>query len=91
MLGKNDHNISIEQVVDYNPDVIFVVVIEAYYGREQSVVDRIVRHEGLQNIKCVKNKRVYPLPLYAIYSSGVRTLDGIKILSRSMYPELYEE
>lgn len=91
LLGKNNHNISIEQVVDYNPDVIFVVVIEAYYGREQSVVDRVVQHEGLQNIKCVKNKRVYPLPLYAIYSSGVRTLDGIKILSRSMYPELYEE
>lgn len=91
LLGENNHNISIEQIVDYNPDVVFVVVIESYYGREQSVVERITQHEGLHNLSCVKNKRVYPLPLYAIYSSGVRTLDGIKIISRAMYPELYKE
>lgn len=91
LLAAKDRSIGIEQVVELDPDVIFVVVIESYYGHEQDMVDRVNKHKALKNLRCVKEGRVLPLPLYAIYSSGVRTYDGIKIIANGLYPELYKE
>lgn len=91
LLSPKEHNIGLEQVVDLDPDVIFVVVIESHYGHEQDMVDRVTQHKALKNLRCVKEGRVVALPLYAIYSSGVRTYDGIKIIANGLYPELYKE
>ena len=91
LLAEKDRNIGIEQVVELDPDVIFVVVIESHYGHEQDMVDRVTQHKALKNLRCVKEGRVLPLPLYAIYSSGVRTYDGIKIIANGLYPDLYKE
>lgn len=91
LLSPKEHNIGLEQVVDLDPDVIFVVVIESHYGREQDMVNRITQHKALKNLRCVKEGRVLPLPLYAIYSAGVRSYDGIKIIANGLYPELYKE
>ena len=91
LLAAKDRSIGIEQVVELDPDVIFVVVIESYYGHEQDMVDRVTQHKALKNLRCVKEGRVLPLPLYAVYSSGVRTYDGIKIIANGLYPELYKE
>lgn len=57
-----------------------MVVIESHYGHEQDMIDRVTQHKALKNLRCVKEGRVVALPLYAIYSSGVRTYDGIKLL-----------
>lgn len=91
LLAAKDRSIGIEQVVELDPDVIFVVVIESHYGHEQDMVDRVTKHNALKNLRCVKEGRVLPLPLYAVYSSGVRTYDGIKIIANGLYPELYKE
>ena len=91
LLSPKEHNIGMEQIVDLDPDVIFVVVIESHYGREQDMVDRITQHKALKNLRCVKEGRGLPLPLYAIYSAGVRSYDGIKIISKGLYPDLYKE
>ena len=91
LLSPKEHNIGMEQIVDLDPDVIFVVVIESHYGREQDMVDRITQHKALKNLRCVKEGRVLPLPLYAIYSAGVRSYDGIKIIANGLYPDLYKE
>lgn len=91
LLAPKDLNIGIEQIINYDPDVIFVIVIEAYYGMEEEMVKRITEHNALKNLRCVKNGRVIPLPLYNVYSSGIRTYDGIKAISRGLYPELYKE
>lgn len=91
LLAAKDRSIGIEQVMELDPDVIFVVVIESHYGHEQDMVDRVTKHKALKNLRCVKEGRVLPLPLYAVYSSGVRTYDGIKIIANGLYPELYKE
>lgn len=91
LLAAKDRSIGIEQVMELDPDVIFVVVIESHYGHEQDMVDRVTKHKALKNLRCVKEGRVVALPLYAIYSSGVRTYDGIKIIAAGMYPDLYKE
>ncbi|WP_440442026.1 ABC transporter substrate-binding protein [Phascolarctobacterium succinatutens] len=91
LLAAKDRSIGIEQVVELAPDVIFLVVTEFNYGHEQDVLDRVNKHKALKNLRCVKEGRVVALPLYAIYSSGVRTYDGIKIIAAGMYPDLYKE
>lgn len=91
LLAAKDRSIGIEQVMELDPDVIFVVVIESHYGHEQDMVDLVTKHKALKNLRCVKEGRVLPLPLYAVYSSGVRTYDGIKIIANGLYPELYKE
>lgn len=91
LLAAKDRNIGIEQVVELDPDVIFIVVTEFNYGREQDMIDRVTQHKALKNLRCVKEGCVLPLPLYAVYSSGVRTYDGIKIIANGLYPELYKE
>lgn len=91
LLAEKQRAIGLEQVVELDPDVIFIVVTEFNYGREQDMVDRVTQHKALKNLRCVKEGRVLPLPLYAIYSSGVRTYDGIKIIANGLYPDLYKE
>lgn len=91
LLAEKQRAIGLEQVVELDPDVIFLVVTEFNYGHEQDVLDRVNKHKALKNLRCVKEGRVLPLPLYAIYSSGVRTYDGIKIIANGLYPDLYKE
>lgn len=91
LLAEKQRAIGLEQVVELDPDVIFIVVTEFNYGREQDMLDRVTQHKALKHLRCVQQGRVVALPLYAIYSSGVRTYDGIKIIATGMYPDLYKE
>lgn len=90
-LVVKNNTLSLEQLVDLDPDVIFLVIIERNYGEEKNFLDRIYNNKALSHLRCVRNKRVYPVPLYAVYSSGIRTYDGIKIMAHGLYPELYKE
>lgn len=91
LLSEKDAKLSVEQIVELDPDLIFLVIIEANYGDTQAFLDRIYAHKALRNLKCARERRVYPLPLYAVYSPGVRMYDGIKMIARGLYPELYKE
>ena len=90
LLGEA-RSISLEQIIDLDPDNIFIVITEKYHGYEQMYVDKILNNKALQNLECIKQKRVFPLPLYSIYAPGMRSYDGIQILAKGLYPELYEE
>lgn len=90
LIESQNINYSLEQLIKVDPDVIFLVVTESEYGNENMHLEKICSNKALKGMKCVKNNRVYTVPLYAVYTSGVRSYDGIKIISRGLYPELYE-
>lgn len=77
-----------ENVIEANPEVIFVV----YYGEltPEEAADKIYKNEAFTSLDAVKNKRVYGLALSGIYTSGLRTKNGLIQLSKGMYPELFE-
>ena len=79
-----------EELITLDPDAIFVVVIESDYGNEEAVLSHIYDNPALQGLHSVRERRIYPLPLYAVYSAGVRSYDGILILAQGLYPELYK-
>lgn len=91
LLGADLDAISKEQLVDMDPDAIFVVVIESDYDRADEILDILYHDSGLQSLSALQNHRIYALPLYSIYSSGIRTYDGIQKIAKGLYPELYSE
>ena len=75
--------IGFENVVKENPDVLFVVCSHADYGE---CIKKITENPALKNLPCVKNKRVYSIPLRFTYGASCRTEDGLKFLAERMYP-----
>lgn len=85
LLAADQDSISREQIRELNPDALCVVVIESDYGRENAILDQVWQDQVLREMDCVKAGKVYALPLYTIYSSGVRTYDGIQIIKKGLY------
>ena len=90
LLAPTETQISAEELLELEPDAIFVVTIESDYGHEEQILNRLYNNEALRTLRCIQDRRIYTLPLYAVYSSGVRTYDGIQMIAQGLYPELYK-
>ncbi len=81
-----------EDIVDANPDVIFVVYMP-YSGddpeelRTQKLND-ILEDEAFASLDAVKNGRVVPIMLSEMYASATRTQDGIETFAKGLYPDI---
>ena len=84
-------SISMEDVVEQNPDVIFLIVSDGEYSQADVIMNYVLTQPGLQGVNALRNKRVHFLPLLAVYSPGIRLSDGIDIVSHGLYPNLYSE
>ena len=84
-------SISMEDVVEQNPDVIFLIVSDGEYSQADVIMNYVLMQPGLQGVNALRNKRVHFLPLLAVYSPGIRLSDGIDIVSHGLYPNLYPE
>ncbi len=88
LVAKSNGKMGNEDLIKLNPDVIFTV----YYGKEidkEAALKSIISNPALSSISAIKSKRVHPIMLSEVYASGIRTLDGIKTISKGLYPELY--
>ncbi len=87
-----ENHMSSEELIASNPDVIFSV----YFGSSSSVedgqasVDKLVKDAKYASLSAIKDNKVFPISLGEVYCSGTRTLDGIKTLTKGIYPELAE-
>lgn len=74
-----------ESLIELNPDVIFVV----YFNGDASLnVTKLVNDSRFNSLKAVQNHRVYPIRLDYMYTTAVRTVEGLEILKNGMYPDL---
>ena len=76
----------LEELIEHNPEVIFTV----YFGDAKlrdGEKEKILNNPQLQSLDAVKNGRVYPIMLSEVYSSGVRTADGIDTIVNGLYNE----
>lgn len=81
-----------EDLINADPDVIFVVYM-AYAGdNPKEVMDKqmslIKDDPAFANLKAVKNGNVHLVMLGDMYAAGPRTIDGIKTFAKGMYPKL---
>ena len=91
LANPDGHEMSKEDLLACDPDVIFVVYM-AYSGDdpEQVVRDQLAvisEDPALRSLSAVQSGRVLPVMLGDIYAAGPRTLDGIRTLAAGMYPE----
>ena len=77
--------IGFENIIKQNPDVLFVVCSHVDYG---DCIDKITQNPAMRKLQCVKNKRVYSIPLRFTYGTGCRTEDGLRYLAEKMYPSV---
>ena len=86
LLNPQGGNIGAEDLINLNPDCIFVSYMDR--GDENvplEEVNKILNNPSFASLSAVKNKRVYPIPLGDMYSSGIRTIDGINTFANGLY------
>lgn len=81
-----------EELVQANPDVIFVIYM-AYSGDDPETVvaeqlGSITRDPALASLSAVAADRVKPVMLGDVYAAGPRTVDGVRTIAAGMYPDL---
>ena len=86
LLNPEGGHIGAEDLIKLNPDCIFVSYMDR--GNENVPVEeinKILENPAFASLSAVKNKRVYSIPLGDMYSSGIRTIDGINTFANGLY------
>lgn len=87
-----DGQIGKEDLVTLDPDAIFVIHMEGYgEGAGSEALKNITEDPAFSSLKAVKDNQVFPLNLSDVYTSGIRTIDGLNAIGEALYPELYQE
>lgn len=79
-----------EDLVELDPDVIFVVYMARTENVEAEMIAKVMEDPAFADLSAVKNGRVYSIMLGDMYASTVRSIDGIRTFATGMYPELYK-
>lgn len=77
--------VSVENVVAANPQVIVLTEDPKYGGNPQLVYQR----NGWSGISAVQNKRVYAINSDLVQRPGPRIVDGLEQLAKMLHPELF--
>ena len=86
LLNPEGGNIGAEDLINLNPDCILVSYMDR--GNENIPVEeinKILDNPAFASLSAVQNKRVYSIPLGNMYSSGIRTIDGINAFANGLY------
>ena len=86
VLNPEGGNIGAEDLIKLNPDCIFVSYMDM--GDDNvpvEEVNKVLENPAFASLSAVKNKRVYAIPLGEMYSSGIRTIDGINTFANGLY------
>ncbi|HJZ45848.1 MAG TPA: cobalamin-binding protein [Roseiflexaceae bacterium] len=77
--------VSAEQVVAANPDVI--ILSDAAYG---ITVESVLKRPGWQAIAAVKQRRVEPIDDNLVSRPGPRIVEGLEAAAKIIHPELFK-
>lgn len=88
-------DVSWEQVVARNPDVI---VLEVFGKGTQAEFDKVVAtaetfftsNPALQNVTAVKNRRFVPVLAETYYIGGTRNADAVASLAKALHPDAFK-
>ena len=89
LLNPEGGNINEEDLIRLNPDSIFVVYMDRTdENMSKEAINKVLNNKSLSSLNAVKNNRVNSIALGEMYSSGIRTIDGITTFANGIYPEL---
>jgi len=91
LTGDNAQVVNLEQVYDWNPDVIFLTNFTS--AQPDDLYGNAVGAYDWSGIAAVENQRVYKMPLgmYRSYTPGVDTPVTLLWLAKTTYPDLFSD
>jgi len=84
-------NINMEQVYEWNPDVIIMTNFTSY--QPEDLYNNAISGDDWSTVNAVKNGQVYkmPLGLYRTFTPGADTPVTLQWFAKTVYPELFED
>lgn len=91
--GSSWKEISYEQLLSMNPDIIVIPTNSNANGTPDYTVQDILNDKNLQDVKAVKNKKVYQMPVgFEAWDSPVPSgIMGTIWMLKTVHPESYSE
>jgi len=86
-LGQPSGQVSSEQIVSRNPDIIILGDSNAPFNAQTP--DLVRARSGWNQINAVKNGRIYPLNDALLTRPGPRLIDGLEQMAKIIHPELF--
>lgn len=86
LISETGQAINAEELIQLNPSVIFLVLIEDDYDRQDELIENLYSNPILQHVDAVRNHRIFGIPLFMVYSAGTRIHDGLDIMIHGLYP-----
>jgi iron complex transport system substrate-binding protein len=80
---KDVVDISLEKLVDLNPDILFIFGPSPYDSKDLS------RNAQLRQIKAIESNSVYKLPVWSTYSPRLASLAAL--MAQAAYPDKFED
>lgn len=77
--------VSLEYLIEENPDVLFVVKSG---GNPKEAAEQVKRIPALESLHCIRTGQVYGIMLNDTYNSAVKTGEGIRIFAEGIYPDI---
>lgn len=90
MEGGSTVPISMEQVYEWNPDIIFITNFTG--TQPEDLYENAIGGDDWSHVNAVKNKQVYKMPLgiYRTFTPGADTPVTLQWAAKTIYPELFE-
>lgn len=89
LANPSGEKIGAEDIVNINPDLLFVVYMDRENeGMEEKSVKSFTENPVYKSISAVENNKVIPIQLGEMYCSGIRTIDGLNVFAKGLYPDL---
>ncbi|GKU82054.1 ABC transporter substrate-binding protein [Niallia sp. NCCP-28] len=79
--------VSIEMLIEADPDVL---IIPDWEDSSAKIKEGLYSNPKLSSMKAIKNKQVYAVDYNYMFGYGYNTIDGMEILAKEMYPDLFK-
>lgn len=86
LISEAGQTINAEELIHLNPSVIFLVLVEEDYERQDELINNLYKNPTLQHVDAIRNHRVHGVPLFMVYSAGTRIHDGLNLMIHGLYP-----
>jgi iron complex transport system substrate-binding protein len=80
-----------EKVLGFDPDYILVVSTSREDGAkdmtDKEAIDSLQKIKELQSMRAIRTGSIINLPFFTVNNGGVRTIDAIEKIAKSLYPD----
>ncbi len=92
-IGMGRSNVSIEQLLQWSPDVI-IACHDQGFAAESATYSAMIKDSRFATLKAVKDNRIYEVPFkpfnYTDRPPSINRLIGLKWLGNLLYPDVYK-